>query len=457
MDENKAYFDNLSNTEPERGVSPENAVRASQPVWNAVPPERPPKRERGSGKGLFIGGLITGIGGALLVLGICYLGLYIQNIVESSQRAAEQPFEFSEDSALNEKVLKKIQMLERTIDQNFYLGEVTDEEIQDGIYRGIMASLGDPYSEYYSAEELSALMEQTEGIYYGIGAYISLDQATSLPKISGTIQGAPSEDAGLRANDLIYEVDGVSTYGMSLTEVVSLIKGPEDTSVKLTIIREGASDYLEVSVTRKQVETPTVEYAMMEDNMAYVQITEFDDVSVKQFENALNSAMAAGMKGLILDLRANPGGSLNAVVEMARMILPKGMIVYTEDKNGKRSEYTCDGTKELEVPLVVLVDMNSASASEIMAGAIKDYSLGTLVGTTTFGKGIVQQIMPFRDGSAVKITISAYYTPKGNNIHGIGIEPDVVCEFDGEAYYGSEDHPDNQLEKAKEVLRDKMR
>ena len=196
---------------------------------------------------------------------------------------------------------------------------------------------------------------------------------------------------------------------------------------------------------------------MMEDNMAYVQITEFDDVSVKQFENALNSAMAAGMKGLILDLRANPGGSLNAVVEMARMILPKGMIVYTEDKNGKRSEYTCDGTKELEVPLVVLVDMNSASASEIMAGAIKDYSLGTLVGTTTFGKGIVQQIMPFRDGSAVKITISAYYTPKGNNIHGIGIEPDVVCEFDGEAYYGSEDHPDNQLEKAKEVLRDKMR
>ena len=320
-----------------------------------------------------------------------------------------------------------------------------------------MASLGDPYSEYYSAEELSALMEQTEGIYYGIGAYISLDQATSLPKISGTIQGAPSEDAGLRANDLIYEVDGVSTYGMSLTEVVSLIKGPEDTSVKLTIIREGASDYLEVSVTRKQVETPTVEYAMMEDNMAYVQITEFDDVSVKQFENALNSAMAAGMKGLILDLRANPGGSLNAVVEMARMILPKGMIVYTEDKNGKRSEYTCDGTKELEVPLVVLVDMNSASASEIMAGAIKDYSLGTLVGTTTFGKGIVQQIMPFRDGSAVKITISAYYTPKGNNIHGIGIEPDVVCEFDGEAYYGSEDHPDNQLEKAKEVLRDKMR
>ena len=163
------------------------------------------------------------------------------------------------------------------------------------------------------------------------------------------------------------------------------------------------------------------------------------------------------MKGMILDLRGNPGGSLNAVVEMARMILPEGLIVYTEDKEGKRTEYTCDGERKLDVPLVVLVDMNSASAAEIMSGAIKDYGTGTLVGTTTFGKGIVQQIMPFRDGSAVKLTISAYYTPNGNNIHGIGIEPDVVCEFDGEAYYGSEEHPDNQLEKAKEVLKQKMR
>ena len=244
---------------------------------------------------------------------------------------------------------------------------------------------------------------------------------------------------------------------MSLTEVVSLIKGQEDTEVVLTIIREGESDYLEVSVTRRKVETPTVEYSMMEDHMAYIQVTEFDEVSITQFESALASARSAGMKGMILDLRANPGGSLNAVVEMARMILPEGMLVYTEDTNGERQEFTCDGNKELEVPLVVLIDMNSASASEIMAGAIKDYQLGTLVGTTTFGKGIVQQIIPFRDGSAVKVTISAYYTPNGNNIHGIGIEPDVVCEFDGEAYYGSEERPDNQLEKAKEVLREKMR
>ena len=276
------------------------------------------------------------------------------------------------------------------------------------------------------------------------------------PKISGVIEGAPAEAADLRANDLIYEVDGESTYGLSLTEAVSMIKGPEGTDVVLTIVREGATGFLEVTITRAKVEATTVNQEMLEDGMAYIQVTEFDDVTVDQFAEALAVSRGSGMKGLILDLRANPGGNLDSVVEMCRMILPKGMIVYTENKKGQRNEYTCDGERELEVPLVVLVDMNSASASEIMAGAIKDYGIGTLVGTTTFGKGIVQQVMPFRDGSAVKMTISAYFTPKGNNIHGLGIEPDVLCEFDGEAYYGSEDHPDNQLEKAKEVLKGLM-
>lgn len=462
MDENNAYFDNISGSEPGGTAGgnhswPGNPQGISGPSGAGMPqmPDRPPRAERGSGKGLFLGGLITGIAGALLVVAICYLGLYIQNIVESGN-AVSDGVEFEADSAIDPNVVNKLQMLEKTIKSYFYLGEVENEALKDGIYKGMLESLGDPYSEYYSAEELTALMQQTEGVYYGIGAYISLDTATSLPKISGTIAGAPSEEVDLRANDLIYEVDGVATYGMTLTEVVSLIKGPEDTDVHLTIVRQGETDYLDITVTRRKVETPTVEYKMLEDGMAYIQITEFDEVSIDQFADALATAKGSGMKGMILDLRANPGGSLNAVVEMARMILPEGMIVYTEDKNGKRSEYTCDGKRELDVPLVVLVDMNSASAAEIMAGAIKDYELGTLVGTTTFGKGIVQQIMPFRDGSAIKITISAYYTPNGNNIHGIGIEPDVVCEFDGKAYYGSEDRPDNQLEKAKEVLREKM-
>lgn len=460
MDENQSYFDNLSGSGTGAALV---QGEAPQPGYygGAQGPGRPgrtPKAEKGSGKGLFLIGLITGISGALLVLAICYLGLYVQNVVESGQNVkAGEEVSFLEDSAIDATVLNKMQTLENTIDNYFYLHDVTDEELQDGIYRGMLQALGDPYSEYYTAEELNDLMEQTEGVYYGIGAYVSQDTATGLPKISGVIAGAPAEEVDLRANDLIYEVDGESTYGLSLTEAVGLIKGPENTDVTLTIVREGESDYLEVTVTRRKVETPTVNYEMLEDGMAYIQLTEFDDVSVKQFEEALASVRKDGMKGMILDLRANPGGSLSAVVDMARMILPEGMIVYTEDKNGKRAEYTCDGDKELDVPLVVLVDMNSASAAEIMAGAIKDYKLGTLVGTTTFGKGIVQQIIPFRDGSAVKVTISAYYTPDGNNIHGLGIEPDIVCEFDGDAYYGSEDRPDNQLEKAKEVLREMLK
>lgn len=460
MDENQSYFDNLSGSgtgaAPVQGEAPRPGYYGG--AQGPGRPGRTPKAEKGSGKGLFLIGLITGISGALLVLAICYLGLYVQNVVESGQNVkAGEEVSFLEDSAIDATVLNKMQTLENTIDNYFYLHDVTDEELQDGIYRGMLQALGDPYSEYYTAEELNDLMEQTEGVYYGIGAYVSQDTATGLPKISGVIAGAPAEEVDLRANDLIYEVDGESTYGLSLTEAVGLIKGPENTDVTLTIVREGESDYLEVTVTRRKVETPTVNYEMLEDGMAYIQLTEFDDVSVKQFEEALASVRKDGMKGMILDLRANPGGSLSAVVDMARMILPEGMIVYTEDKNGKRAEYTCDGDKELDVPLVVLVDMNSASAAEIMAGAIKDYKLGTLVGTTTFGKGIVQQIIPFRDGSAVKVTISAYYTPDGNNIHGLGIEPDIVCEFDGDAYYGSEDRPDNQLEKAKEVLREMLK
>lgn len=410
-----------------------------------------PKEPVNSGKGLFVGGFITGLAATLLIVGIVYLGIGIQNSVSGNDSEAAG-VKFEEGSAITANMVSKLQALEQAIDTYFFLDEADDEQLRDGIYKGMLDALGDPYSEYYTVEELNDLMEQSEGVYYGIGAYVSLDTEKNLPKISGVIKGTPAEEAKLRTNDLIYEVDGVSTYGLTLTEAVALIKGPEGTEVTLTLIREGESDYLKFTMTRRKVEAPTVEYSMTEDGLGYIQVTEFDSVTVNQFAEALASVKAEGAKGLILDLRANPGGNLDAVVEMCKMILPEGMIVYTEDKYGNRDEYTCDGLNELKLPLVVLVDMNSASAAEIMAGAIKDHGLGTLVGTTTFGKGIVQQIMSFRDGTAVKLTISAYYTPGGNNIHGVGIEPDIVCEFDGEAYYASDDHPDNQLEKAKEVL-----
>lgn len=393
------------------------------------------------GWGLFALGLVVGLLIALIITSIIF----------------RKSVGFGEQSLVDNRVLGKIEYLENLIHDKFYLKEMTDGELEEGIYRGIMDALDDPYSVYYTEEELNSLMDQTQGIYYGVGAYVSIDTYTSLPKISGIIEGTPAEEADLRANDIIYKVDGQSTQGLELSEVVALIKGPEGTTVTLTLVREGENDYIEKVVARRKVESPTVKYEMLDDQMAYVQITEFDDVTVDQFADALATVKGSNAKGMILDLRGNPGGNLSAVVDIARMLLPKGLIVYTEDKAGKKNEYKCDGLREWKLPLVVLVDGNSASAAEILSGAIQDYKLGTLVGTTTFGKGIVQQIFSLGDGSAVKMTISSYYTPNGRNIHGTGIEPDVVCEFDGETYYSSEEHYDNQLEKAKEELKKKIK
>ena len=431
MEQNDQYFDHM----------------------NEAAPSGAPRKERGAAGGIFVVGMILGVAISLLIVGIVYVAFSFQKVSDKQQETVS----FQENSVITPESVKKLQALETTINKYFFLDKADNETLQEGLYKGLLSALDDPYTEYYSAEELEELMQDTEGIYFGIGAYVGLDSLTSLPKISGVIGNSPAEEADLRPNDLVYEVDGTSTYGLTLTEAVNLIRGPEGTQVELTIVREGAGDYLHVTLTRRKVETPTVEYEMLEDDMGLISVSEFDDVTVDQFADALATVKGSGAKGIILDLRGNPGGSLSAVVSMGRMILPEGLIVYTEDKSGKRSEYTCDGSRKLTLPLVVLVDMNSASAAEIMAGAIQDHGLGTLVGTTTFGKGIVQQIVPFKDGSAVKITISAYFTPSGKNIHGIGIVPDVECEFDGEAYYGSEDHPDNQLEKAKEVLREKIK
>ena len=357
------------------------------------------------------------------------------------------------DEVVTTDTTRKMMAIEDVIHQ-YYLEDTDAAALENGIYSGMIASLNDPYSAYYSAEELEEMEQDVEGIYFGIGAYVGIDTATSLPVISGVIEGTPAEEADLRDGDLIYMVDDTLTQGMDTTEVVSLIRGEENTSVHLTLIREGEEDYVEVDVTRRQVESPTVEYEMLDNNIAYIQITEFDQVTIDQFTEALAVCKGSDMEGLILDLRSNPGGSLNAVCEIARKILPKGLIVYTEDKYGAKEELTCDGNNEIQVPMVVLVNDYSASASEILAGAIQDYGKGILMGTQTYGKGIVQRVIALSDGSAVKLTISHYYTPNGRNIHEVGIEPDVIVEFDGEAYYN--DGFDNQLEEAVTYMEEQL-
>lgn len=414
---------------------------------NNIPPQPPgPRQPPHRGSNLLLG-MLLGVAATLLVVGFAFAGSKFYEVMES--RKAGERKKSNAGTVVSEETEKKLSAIEDVIEEYYYQdADIDVDAMTEGMYAGMVSALGDPYSVYYTEEEWEELMRDTEGIYYGIGAYLMIDQTTTLGKISGVIENTPAQEAGLRENDLLYEVDGESTAGMELSEIVSRVKGEEGTTVHFTVYRDG--DYLEVDVERRKIEAPTVKYEILKNNIGYIQITEFDDVTTDQFTEALAVVKGAHAKGLILDLRGNPGGSLDVVVDIARQILPKGLIVYTEDKYGEREEYNCDGRRQLDMPLVVLVNGNSASASEILAGAVKDYKIGTLVGTTTFGKGIVQRILPLTDGTALKLTISAYYTPNGNNIHGVGVEPDVVCEFDSDAYY--DEGVDNQLEKAIEVL-----
>lgn len=401
------------------------------------------QQERRQSRIFFLVGLLIGVAVCGLMASCIYLGVVLQ-----SRRVRQTSADGAiAESIVNDDSLTKLEAIEEVIDKYYYNEEdINTNEMIEGMYAGMVASLGDPYSVYYTAEEWKMMMQDTEGIYYGIGAYIQLDVATGFGKINGVIEGTPAEEAGLRENDLIFQIDGETAQGLELSEIVARIKGEEGTTVHLTIYREGESDYLEIDVVRKQIESPTVNYEMMDNGIGYIQITEFDEVTLDQFKDALAVVKGSGAEGLILDLRSNPGGSLSVVVDIARQILPEGLIVYTEDRAGERVEYSCDGEHELKMPLVVLINGNSASASEILAGAVKDYGTGTLIGTTTFGKGIVQRILPLTDGTALKLTVSAYYTPKGNNIHNIGIAPDIECEYDRDAYY--DEGIDNQLERA---------
>ena len=430
------------------GYSSNNEMNqgAANNLYPNVPQQEPVKS-----KGMFLVGLLSGVVLSALTVSCIYVGVRFHDVYQSRRVKQTSAEGMTADSIVNDDTIAKLEVIEDVIDEYYFEEEDIDvENMIEGMYAGMVASLGDPYSVYYTEEEWEALMQETEGIYYGIGAYISLDVTTGFGKINGVIENTPAQEAGLRENDIIYQIDGELAQGLELTEIVSRIKGEEGTTVHLTLYREGEADYLEVDVVRKQIESPTVNYEMLNDQIGYIQITEFDDVTVDQFAEALAAIKGSDADGLILDLRSNPGGSLSAVVDIARQILPKGLIVYTEDRSGEKVEYNCKGDNELQMPLVVLVNGNSASASEILAGAIKDYGIGTLVGTTTFGKGIVQRILPLTDGTALKLTVSAYYTPKGNNIHNIGIEPDIECEFDGDAYY--DEGFDNQLDRAVEEL-----
>ena len=426
----------------ERDFNSTETMPTEQPAQDM----RPRRRSRGgfaSKAGIFALGMAVGI----VFLAIAVHLFPVRTVAEQTIDSERDPASTT-GSAINKESIEKLQLLEDCIREYYYEpGDATVETLETGLYRGLMDSLGDPYTVYYTPEEYNSMTEETSGIYKGVGAYIGLDTATGAPVFTGIMPGTPAEKAGLKVGDIICEVDGVDTLSMDTAEVANLVKGEEGTTVTIKVNRGGK--YVTVTPTRETINVPTVTSEMLADGVGYLKISQFDDVTPGQFDENFAELKANGMKYMILDLRDNPGGTVSAVTQIASELLPGGLIFYMEDKNGEREEYKCPGA-DFDIPLVVLVNGYSASASEILAGAIQDAGIGKLIGTQTYGKGIVQNLYPLGDGSAFKITIADYYTRNGRNIHKVGIEPDEIIEFDAEQY--EKDETDNQLERAKDIL-----
>lgn len=348
--------------------------------------------------------------------------------------------------------VQKIEYLEKMIDQE-YLGEVDNAELAEGIYAGLVYGLGDVYSRYYTADEYAQETASTDGAYAGIGVSIQKNKNGGV-QIAECYEGGPGAEAGLQTGDVITAINDTDVTDMELSDVVSLIRENKDNTIVLTVFRENEEKSREISVDVTDVELPSVFGEMLDKKTGYIQITQFTGVTLQQYKDMFAELKDKGMERLVIDLRDNPGGLLTSVCDILREILPEGLIVYTEDKYGNREEETCDGKHQLDMPLAVLVNENSASASEIFAGAVQDHEVGTIVGTTTYGKGVVQELRQLSDGSAVKLTVSNYYTPNGNSINKVGIKPDVEVKLAAELLNKDEitHEEDNQLQKALDVI-----
>ena len=381
----------------------------------------------------------------LFAVGVCtkvpeLSGLLLQkDSVTAKQERAEK------------KTEAKFKKIEKMIDQYYlYSDDVKQEDLEDAVYAGFLSALNDPYTVYYNEEETKEIKESTSGEYSGIGAAMMQNVQTGEITITTVYEDSPAEKAGLLEGDILYQVDDHKIEDQDTSEVVSWIKGEEGTEVKLSVYRGEDREEHTLTAVREKIQSQTVEHEMKEDKIGYISVQGFEDVTYEQFKSALEDLEAQGMEGLVIDLRNNPGGNLDTVVEMLKLILPEGRIVSIKDKYGNEETYDCDGKHEFQKPLAVLVNGYSASASEIFAG--KDYGIGTLVGTTTYGKGIVQELFSFEDDTMIKITTAEYFTPSGENIHKKGIQPDVEVEY---TYDASNPTSDNQLQKALDVVKSK--
>ena len=396
----------------------------------------------------------------IAVLGVTYLGVfYLGNMVATKGVIMGMVPEKAIDDLSQVGDVSKYYNLFNLRNMLFstYDGEIDDEKLLEGAMKGMADAVGDPYTVYMNQDEFITFIESSQGSFYGIGAQLGIRDNNVT--VIAPVEGSPAEKAGLKAGDIILKVDDYEVNELNTESVVSRVRGEEGVPVTLTIKREGVENPLEIKIVRAEIKTESVKGEILEDGIGYIQLTTFSDEEVSdKFTEKLNELKQQGMKKLILDLRGNPGGYLNECVEIASNFIPEGeVITYTIDKYDKKVISNSLGGDAIGMPLVVLVDGGSASASEVVTGALRDYEVATIIGTRTFGKGIVQQlrVLP-NDMGGLKVTTSKYYTPNGENIHGTGIEPNIVVEIPQEVLDMDYDRSiDPQFQKALEVIREK--
>lgn len=364
----------------------------------------------------------------LLITNIVTFGVTNRITIKQKDRVIIPKSEY-EQLISSYKKYSKAMGLESYI-KDYFLKEVDEDKLLEGQLKGMFQALEDPYSIYMTQEEFKDFSEHTKGVYGGIGVIVTPGD-DNLITVVAPIEDTPGERAGLKTGDKIIKVEGQEFTADNMDKAVKLMKGEPNTQVSITVLRkdkDGKNQYIDMDIVREEIRLVTVKSDIIEDNIGYIKITSFDELTYEDFKKDLNKLMEKNISGLILDLRYNPGGLLDVCVDIADEFLDEGVVVYTETRNGDRY-YERSSKKHIDIPLVVLVNEGSASASEILAGAVKDRDRGILVGNKTFGKGIVQRIKQLSDGSGFKLTVSEYFTPNGTNIHGIGIEPDIVVDL----------------------------
>ncbi len=395
--------------------------------------KEPEKKKRRKPDKKTVRGFVCGAAAAAIVIALVF-ALYMKI-----------PLSLGVSSPSDLSSYKKITEIVSIIEKN-YMGDIDEELMADYMYLGLVSGLDDKYSTYYTKEEYEQITTKQQGNYTGIGVTISVRTDDGAIEILEVTEDGPADEAGVLAGDVILAVNGKEVSGMTSSEVSSIISGAESDDIVLKLYREDTDEELEITVTRGLIESVIVWGGVINDNIGYIAIDSFTAVTATQFTQLLEELYEYDIEGLILDLRDNSGGLVSAACDMLREFIPEGVLVYTEDKNGSRSEYTSESGNEIELPVVVIVNEYTASASEIMVGALQDYGVAVVVGAQTFGKGIIQDVFKLSDGSVIRLTVSHYYTPNGNNIHGVGVTPDIEVE------YNTDDGTDSQLEAAIEAL-----